>query len=257
LTAAKSRASSHHRIMKIRITLEYDGSNYSGWQLQAGQDSIQARLEAVLERIFLQKIRVHGSGRTDAGVHALGQVAAFDLPRHFAPDELKRAMNSLLPPDLAIIEAQTANDDFDPRRDARLRAYEYRVMNRDRRSAFDFRYAWLVSSTLDLPAMNAAARCFIGEHDFAAFRSLGSEEKTTLRRVFISEWSRDGDRLVYRVEASGFMRHMVRTMVATMVAVGRGKLAAAQVTDLIDARDRALVPATAPPCGLFLVEVRY
>ena len=180
--------------MKIRITLEYDGSNYSGWQLQDGQDSIQARLEAVLERIFLRKIRVHGSGRTDAGVHALGQVAAFDLPRHFAPAELKRAMNSLLPPDLAIIEAAAASEDFDPRRHARLRAYEYRVINRDRRSAFDFRYAGWCPRRWISPAMNAAARRFIGEHDFAAFRSLGSEEKTTLRRVFISEWSRDGNR---------------------------------------------------------------
>jgi len=243
--------------MRIRITLEYDGSNYSGWQLQAGQDSIQARLEAVLERIFAQKIRVHGSGRTDAGVHALGQVAAFDLPREFAPPELKRAMNSLLPPDIAIVEAAAARDDFDPRRDARLRVYEYRVINRERRSAFDFRYAWLVPAPLEPAAMNAAARCFVGEHDFAAFRSLGSEEKTTLRRVFVSEWSREGDRFVYRVEASGFMRHMVRTMVATMVAVGRGKLAPEQVTALIEARDRALAPASAPPCGLFLVEVRY
>jgi tRNA pseudouridine38-40 synthase len=243
--------------MKIRVTLEYDGSNYSGWQMQAGQDSIQARLEAVLERIFSQKIRVHGSGRTDAGVHALGQVAAFDLPRQFPPADLKRAMNSLLPPDIAIIAAASVPDDFDPRRDARLRVYEYRVISRDRRSAFDFRYAWLVPAPLELAAMNAAARLFLGEHDFAAFRSLGSEEKTTLRRVFVSEWTRDRDRFVYRVEASGFMRHMVRTMVATMVAAGRGKIAPAHVTALIEARERALVPASAPPCGLFLVEVRY
>lgn len=243
--------------MKIRITLEYDGSNYSGWQLQAGQDSIQAQLEAVLEKIFQQKIRVHGSGRTDAGVHALGQVAAFDLPRDFAPNDLKRAMNSLLPRDIAIVDASATTSDFDPRRDARMRVYEYRVINRERRSAFDFRYAWLVPAPLDLAAMNMAAGRFIGEHDFASFRSLGSEEKTTLRCVYLSEWSRNGDRFAYRVEASGFMRHMVRTMVATMIEVGRGKLVPAQVTDLIEARDRSLVPASAPPGGLFLVEVRY
>src|SRR5579863_9371799 len=165
--------------MRIRITLEYDGSNYSGWQLQAGQDSIQARLEAALERIFSQKIRVHGSGRTDAGVHALGQVAAFELPREFAPFELKRAMNSLLPPDIAVIEAAVASADFDPRRDARVRVYEYRVINREQRSAFDYRYAWLVPAPLELAAMKAAARRFIGDHDFASFRSLGSEEKST------------------------------------------------------------------------------
>jgi len=126
--------------MKIRIKIEYDGSNYSGWQLQVGQDSIQGRLEAALERIFRQAVRVHGSGRTDAGVHALGQVAAFAPPRDFDPNDLQRAMNALLPPDIAIIEASAATDDFDPRRDAHLRAYEYRVLNQDRRSAFDYRY---------------------------------------------------------------------------------------------------------------------
>jgi tRNA pseudouridine38-40 synthase len=243
--------------MKIRTKLEYDGSNYSGWQLQVGQDSIQARLEAALAQIFSRDVRVYGAGRTDAGVHALGQVAAFDLPRDFPPDELKRAMNALLPPDIAIIEASVVSDDFDPRRDARLRAYEYRVLNRDRRSPFDYRYTWLMPSHLNLGAMNEAARRFIGEHDFASFRSLGSEETTTVRRIDVSEWRRDGDRLIYRVEASSFMRHMVRTMVATMVEVGRGRLAAEQVTALIDARDRSLAPASAPPQGLFLMEVRY
>jgi tRNA pseudouridine38-40 synthase len=243
--------------MKIRIKIEYDGSNYSGWQLQVGQDSIQARLEAALERIFRQAVRVHGSGRTDAGVHALGQVAAFDLPRHFDPNDLQRAMNALLPADIAIIEAAAVRDDFDPRRDARRRAYEYRVLNQDRRSAFDFRYAWLMTAPLDLDAMNEAARRFIGEHDFASFRSLGSDETTTIRRVYTSEWRRDGNRFVYRVEASSFMRHMVRTMVATMIEAGRGKIAPSQVTALIEARDRSIAPASAPPCGLYLVEVRY
>jgi tRNA pseudouridine38-40 synthase len=243
--------------MKIRIKIEYDGSNYSGWQLQVGQDSIQARLEAALERIFVRAVRVHGSGRTDAGVHALGQVAAFELPREFDPNDLKRALNALLPADIAIIEAAAVRDDFDPRRDAQLRAYEYRVLNQDRRSAFDYRYAWLISTPLDLGSMNEAARRFIGEHDFASFRSLGSDETTTIRRVYVSEWRRDNDRFVYRVEASSFMRHMVRTMVATMIDAGRGKIAPAQVTSLIEARDRSSAPASAPPCGLYLVEVRY
>ncbi|MBI3759933.1 MAG: tRNA pseudouridine(38-40) synthase TruA [Deltaproteobacteria bacterium] len=243
--------------MKIRIKLEYDGSNYSGWQLQVGQDSIQAQLEAVLQRIFLQPVRVHGSGRTDAGVHALGQVAAFELPRPFDPDELRRAMNAMLPPDIAIIEAATVSDDFDPRRDARRRVYEYHVLNQDRRSVFDHRYSWLVPAALDLDAMNAAAHQFIGEYDFASFRSLGSDETTTIRRVFLSEWKRDGNRFTYRVEATSFMRHMVRTMVATMVDAGRGRISPSQVTSLIEARNRQLAPASAPPCGLFLVEVCY
>jgi tRNA pseudouridine38-40 synthase len=243
--------------MKIRITLEYDGSNYSGWQLQAGQDSIQAQLEGALERIFGAKIRVHGAGRTDAGVHALGQVAAFAIPRAFDTAELQRAMNALLPPDIGVIEASTALDEFDPRRDAVARVYEYRILNRERRSVFDYRYAWRVTDPLDLDAMNTAARRFIGEHDFAAFRTLGSEETTTMRRVDASEWHREGDRLIYRVEASAFLRHMVRTMVGAMVECGRGKSSPDQVTAILASCDRALAPAAAPACGLFLVEVRY
>jgi tRNA pseudouridine38-40 synthase len=243
--------------MKVRIKIEYDGSNYSGWQLQVGQDSIQARLEAALEQIFQRTVRVHGSGRTDAGVHVLGQVATFELPRHFDPIDLQRAMNALLPPDIAILEAAAVRDDFDPRRDAQRRAYEYRVLNQDRRSAFDYRYAWLITAPLDLGAMNEAARHFIGEHDFASFRSVGSDETTTIRRVYVSEWRRDGNRFVYRVEASSFMRHMVRTMVATMIEAGRGRMAPAQVKALIEARDRSIAPASATPCGLYLVEVRY
>lgn len=243
--------------MRIRLTLEYDGTRYSGWQLQSGQDSIQARLESALAKIFGENLRVRGAGRTDAGVHARGQVAAFDLPRPFAPAELRRALNALLPADISVIAACEAGADFDPRRDARSRIYEYRVLNQECRSAFEYRYAWLVREVLDLAAMNAAARVFLGEHDFAAFRTLGSEEKTTMRRVDASEWRREGDLFTYRVEASAFLRHMVRTMVAAMVEAGRGKRSAGDVAGLLASRDRALSPATAPACGLFLIEVCY
>lgn len=243
--------------MQMRLRLEYDGANYSGWQLQAGQDSIQGRIEGALERIFSEKIRVQGAGRTDAGVHARGQVAAFRLPRRFDAADLMRALNALLPADIAIIDADEAGDDFDPRRDARARVYQYRILNRRVRSAFEFRYAWLLREPLELAAMNGAAHVFVGEHDFAAFRSLGSEEKTTIRRVFSSEWSRHDEHLVYRVEATAFLRHMVRTMVATMVEAGRRRLAPTQVMGLLEKRNRALVPASAPACGLFLMEVRY
>lgn len=243
--------------MKIRLTLEYDGAGYSGWQLQYGQDSIQARIEAALAQLFGEKIRVHGAGRTDAGVHARGQVAAFTPPRPMDTAEIKNALNALLPPDIAVLDAAHAPDEFDPRRDARARVYEYRILNRPIRSAFEFRYAWLVREPLDIDAMNAAARHFIGEHDFAAFRSLGSEEKTTIRNLHASSWRREGALLIYRVEGSAFLRHMVRTMAGAMVAVGRGKHPPEQIAALLNSRDRALAPASAPACGLFLVEVRY
>jgi tRNA pseudouridine38-40 synthase len=170
--------------------------------------------------------------------------------------DLMRALNALLPLDISVVRASWAEDSFDPRRDARSRCYEYRVLNR-RRSAFEFRYAWLVPDPLDLRAMNEAATVFLGEHDFASMRSLGSDEKTTVRRVLVSEWRRDQALLTYRVEATAFLRHMVRTMVAVMVNAGRGAATPEQIAELLQSRNRALAPAPAPACGLYLTEVRY
>ncbi|HUO05152.1 MAG TPA: tRNA pseudouridine(38-40) synthase TruA [Candidatus Binataceae bacterium] len=243
--------------MLIKLTLEYDGTNYSGWQLQAGHDSIQGRIEAALRKIFSTTVRVHGAGRTDAGVHARGQVAAIRLPRPFDPARLRSALNALLPPEITVLQAAPEDDEFDPRRDARSRIYEYRVLNRVVRSSFEYRYSWLVRDPLNLKAMNAAARVFIGEHDFAAFRTKGSREKTTVRRVISSRWTHVGEMVMYRVEASSYLRHMVRTMVSAMVAAGRGNLDARGVRKILASRDRALAPAAAPPGGLCLVEVRY
>jgi tRNA pseudouridine38-40 synthase len=243
--------------MLIRITLEYDGTGYSGWQVQSGQDSIQGRIEYALECIFSERIRVRGAGRTDAGVHARGQVAAFRLPRPFDPADLIRALNALLPADIAVTKAASAENSFDPRRDAQSRSYEYRVLNQGIRSPLECRYSWLVRDSLDLQAMNEAAAIFIGEHDFASMRSLGSGEKTPVRRVLASDWRREEKFLTYRVEATAFLRHMVRTMVAAMVEAGRGVITPAQIHELLVSRNRALAPAPAPACGLCLVDVRY
>jgi tRNA pseudouridine38-40 synthase len=243
--------------MRVRLTIEYDGTGYSGWQLQSGQDTIQARIEAALEKLFGQQVRIHGAGRTDAGVHALGQIAAFDAPRHFDPIDLRRALNAMLPADIAVREAVEAASRFDPRRDAYLRAYEYRILNRELRSAFDHRYAWLVREALDLDAMRIGARRFLGEHDFAAFRTLGTETKSTVRRIYVSQWEQCGDLRLYRVEGSSFLRHMVRAMVAAMVEIGRDRMSVEALDALLSGGARALAPAAAPACGLFLVEVRY
>jgi tRNA pseudouridine38-40 synthase len=243
--------------MVLKLTLEYDGSNYSGWQLQPRHDSIQGRIEAALERIFAGPVRVFGSGRTDAGVHARGQVASISIPRAFDTAELQRALNAMLPADIVVLDIAPAPDDFDPRRAARSRLYEYRVLNRKVASAFEYRYSWLVRDQLDLAAMNCAAHVFVGAHDFAAFRSLGTNVTTTVRRVISSEWTRDGDVVLYRVEATSFLRHMVRAMVAAMVDVGRGKLAPEKIAAILAGRDRHAAPANAPPGGLYLVEVRY
>jgi tRNA pseudouridine38-40 synthase len=243
--------------LQIKLTIEYDGTNYSGWQFQSGQDSIQARIEVALERIFATSVRIRASGRTDAGVHARAQVAAFTLPRPFDPAELQRALNATLPIDIVILNAETVDDGFDPRRHAIARVYEYRILNQSWPSVFERRFSLLVRDSLDLARMNDAARFFLGEHDFAAFRSLGTEVRSTVRRVAASEWRRDGVRLTYRVEAGSFLRHMVRTMVATMVEVGRGKLEPDFVAELLARGERSMAPAAAPPQGLFLMEVRY
>ena len=243
--------------MQIKLTIEYDGTDYSGWQLQSGHDSIQARLEAALERIFATSVRVRASGRTDAGVHARGQVAVFTLPRPFDAEELQRALNAVLPNEIVILNAEAVDDRFDPRRHATARVYEYRVLTQQWRSAFEHRYAWLIREPLDIDRMNEAARIFLGEHDFAAFRSLGTEVRTTVRRVRTSEWRLEDAHLIYRIEANSFLRHMVRTMVGTMIEVGRGKLEPDFVAELLERRERSMAPAAAPPQGLFLVEVRY
>src|SRR5882672_6851786 len=143
--------------MILKLTLEYDGTNYSGWQLQAQHDSIQGRIEGALVKIFSTSVRVHGSGRTDAGVHARGQVASIKLPRDFDPATLLRALNAILPADIVVLDVSEVGDNFNPRRDAMSRVYEYRVLNQRIQSAFEYRYSWLVREPLDLSAMNDAA----------------------------------------------------------------------------------------------------
>ncbi|HYA35260.1 MAG TPA: tRNA pseudouridine(38-40) synthase TruA, partial [Candidatus Binataceae bacterium] len=206
---------------------------------------------------FSTPIRIRAAGRTDAGVHALGQVAAFSIPREFEAGALQRALNAILPRDIVILGAEPASDSFDPRRDALSRIYEYRILNRFSPSAFEHWRSWHIRETLDLGAMNAAAARFIGEHDFAAFRTLGTEMRSTVRRVIESRWRREGDFAIYHVEATSFVRHMVRTMVAAMVDIGRGKCGPDAIDRILASRDRALAPAAAPASGLYLVAVRY
>jgi tRNA pseudouridine38-40 synthase len=211
----------------------------------------------VLVKLFGAPVRIQGAGRTDAGVHALGQVAAFDAPRRFDPAELRRALNAMLPPDILVREAAEADSGFDPRRDAAVRIYKYRILNRELRSAFQFHYAWHVPHPLNLSAMQAAARLFVGKHDFAAFRTLGTETRSTVREIYLSQWERRRELLIYRVEGSSFLRHMVRSMVSAMVEVGRNRLRVEAIGALLSGGARSQTPAPAPACGLFLMEIRY
>ena len=246
--------------MQLRLTVEYEGTRYLGWQLQPGGPTVQGELERALAIVLREKVRVRGAGRTDAGVHAAGQVATAPLSR--APADLGRlcrSVNALLPDDIAVRDLALVDDAFDPRRHARSRVYEYRILNAPAPSPFWRRWAWHLMVPLATDAMDAAAHLLEGEHDFAAFRGADAKEtpRTTVRRVLESGIHHAPPLLVYRVQATAFLKHMVRNVVGTLVEVGSGARPPEALAEILAGRDRTRAGATAPPHGLTLVEVRY
>ena len=245
--------------MQLRLTVEYEGAAYQGWQLQPGGPTVQEVLERALTTALREPIRVRGAGRTDAGVHACGQVAAVRVTR--VPEDLerlRRSLNALTPDDVAVRDIAVVDDAFDPRRHARSRVYEYRILNAPAPSPFWRRHAWHIQEPLDLRAIDEAARELSGEHDFSAFRGADPEPvRSTTRRVLESRLDVTPPLLVYRIEATAFLKHMVRNIVGTLVEVGRGERAASGIPELLAGRDRTRAGATAPPHGLMLVAVRY
>lgn len=243
--------------MNIKLTIEYDGTDYCGWQVQPNGTSIQQTIEAALEKILGAKIRLNGSGRTDAGVHARGQVANFIHDGEVDLWRLQRGLNAVTPRDIAIRRVEAAREDFDARRDARLRYYRYRIWGDPWPSAIERRYSWHVHEPLDLGAMERAVSGLEGEHDFASFQAAGCEAAHSVRRVYKNSIRRERELVYYDVEANAFLRHMVRNIVGTLVEIGRGERTPESFAALIDAKDRTLAGPTAPATGLFLMEVRY
>jgi tRNA pseudouridine38-40 synthase len=245
--------------MQLRLTLEYEGTAYRGWQLQPDGPTIQGILERALATALREAVRVRGAGRTDAGVHACGQVAAVRVSRVPADlGRLRRSLNALTPDDVVVREIAVVDDAFDPRRQARSRVYEYRILNRAAPSPFWRRHAWHVPPPLAAEAMDAAVRALEGEHDFAAFRAADAEPvRSTVRRVFESGVRVEGPLLVYRIEATAFLKHMVRNIVGTLVEVGRGERPPGALAEVLAGGDRTRAGATAPAHGLALVAVRY
>ena len=245
--------------MQLRLIVEYDGEAYQGWQLQPDGPTVQAVLEAALATALREPVRVRGAGRTDAGVHARGPVAAgrvSQVPADLA--KLQKSLNALTPDDVAVRELAVVGDDFDPRRHARSRVYEYRILNTPAPSPFWRRHAWHVPRVLDVDAMAAAAAVLVGEHDFAAFRAADAEVlRSTVRRALVSRIDREEELLVYRIEATAFLKHMVRNIVGTLFEVGSGARPAGDVAHVLASRDRGRAGPTAPPHGLCLVAVRY
>jgi len=242
----------------FRVTLAYDGGGFAGWQSQAGDArTVQRTLQDALARLDGAATRVDGAGRTDAGVHAIGQVASFALAREIAPDALARALNGLLPDDVRVMDAARAPEGFHARKSARSKLYRYEMDTGRVQLPTRRRYAGHCPWTLDRDRVAAAAALFVGRHDFAALQSSGGSVKTTVRTVTRSDASFREATLVYEVEADGFLRKMVRSMVGGLVAAGRGALAVDDLARALAAGDRGGWPAPAEARGLTLVRVSY
>jgi len=243
-----------------RVTLAYDGTDFHGWQAQraGGGRTVQGELEAALSRLAAgERVPVAGAGRTDAGVHALGQVASFDLPRAMAGGDLARALNGLLPEDLRVLGAARAADGFHARKHALGKLYRYVLDTGPVQLPQRRRFAGHVPFPLDEERVHAAARLYLGRHDFASLASAGSSVKTTVRTVRRSEAAFEGETLTYEVEADGFLRRMVRSLVGGLVAAGRGTLVPEALGEALRARDRRAWPPPASARGLTLVLVSY
>lgn len=245
----------------VRLLLSYDGTDFSGWQVQPNMATIQGTLALAVGRITGENVLPQGSGRTDAGVHALGQVATFTTHSSVPIANFVKALNDILPASIRVLEATEAAIEFHARKSARAKTYRYRIYRSAICPPVLARYVWHYPYPLDEGAMQEAAKFILGEHDFTSFAAVdpekGVEETSNVRKVFASSWGRDGDELVYAVEGSGFLHHMVRNLVGTFVVVGKGTLQAEDVTRILAAKNRSAAGATAPASGLWLVRVNY
>jgi len=238
-----------------RIVLAYDGTDFKGWQRQPDGRTIQGVLEDAVFKITRRRTTVHGAGRTDAGVHARGQVANFQVATRLPDADLLRALNAVLPWDLRVLALEEVPAGFHARKSARFKVYEYRIVLALRQSPFDFRYALHWPYPLDLRAMRRAAALFARRADFSAFSS--NRERHPVRTVQRSALRKKGDELIFTIEAEGFLRYMVRTIVGTLLEVGRGRLAPQDIETIFRRKDRTLAGATAPAKGLCLIRVDY
>ncbi len=254
----------------LKVTLSYDGAEYSGWQVQPGANTVQGTLASAIGRITAEKVLPQGSGRTDAGVHALAQVMTFVTESSVPTGNFVKALNDILPASVRVLEVEEAPPDFHARHSARAKTYRYRIYRESICPPFLARYVWHFPYRLAEEEMGRAAKLVVGEHDFTSFAAVDPERgasglrsatgvalASNVRKIFSSSWERMGEELIYTVRGSGFLHHMVRNLVGTFILVGKGTLRAEDVTRILEARNRSAAGATAPASGLYLVGVEY
>src|SRR6266853_2574988 len=267
----------------LRLTVAYDGTDYSGWQVQPGRNTVQGALASAIGRLTGENVLPQGSGRTDAGVHALAQVASFETNSSIPEENWIRALNDILPASIRVLQVSEAEPEFHARKSARAKTYRYRILRGAICPPFLARYVWHYPYPLDEAVMVEAAGVVVGEHDFSSFAAvdpdrverIAAEETggktnlqigndrninvraTNVRTIFASEWKREGDELIYRVRGSGFLHNMVRNLVGTFLLIGKGAVSVDGLRIILEARERTAAGPTAPAGGLYLVNVEY
>ncbi|HET7151860.1 MAG TPA: tRNA pseudouridine(38-40) synthase TruA [Candidatus Acidoferrum sp.] len=248
----------------FKLTIAYDGTDFHGWQIQANKPTIQGELVNVLQRLTQEKIYLHGAGRTDAGVHALGQVASFQTKSGLSAQEFQRALNALLPPSIRIVASEEVGPDFHARWSAICKTYRYRLYRGKVVPPTLWRYVLHYPFPLDEDAMRDAASRFVGIHDFTAFAASadsedGEHERSTEREIYAAKLERteDGEELIFTVSGRSFLRYMVRKMVGTLLDIGRGRFTPQDINRLYESKDRSKAGPTVPPQGLVMVEVQH
>jgi tRNA pseudouridine38-40 synthase len=264
LDDATTAPDSKDRSMRnLKVTLTYDGTDFSGWQVQPDAVTVQGTLASAIGRITGEKVLPQGSGRTDAGVHALAQVMTFVTESSVPTENFLRALNDILPKSVRVLEVVEVPPEFHARHSARSKTYRYRIYRESICPPFLARYVWHYPYSLEEPAMARAATLVVGEHDFTSFAAVDPEREaeagaiSNVRTICSSEWQRSGEELLFTVSGSGFLHHMVRNLVGTFILVGKGTLQVEDVTRILEARNRAAAGATAPASGLYLVNVEY
>ena len=245
-------------MQRYKIIIEYDGSSYVGWQKQDNGISIQESLEESIKSLTSENVQVFGAGRTDAGVHALGQVAHFDLKKKCTTREIQEGLNQYLKPRLiAIIDAKVVSKDFHARFSAKKRIYSYTIVNRRSPLTIDKNKAWIIYKKLDMKLISSAAKFFIGKNDLTSFRAVSCQARSPIKTIDDINITREDDKILFKVTAKSFLQSQVRIMVGTLANVGEGKIRPKEILSIIEAKDRSKAGPTAPPEGLFLKEIIY